>query len=174
MNKFAIIGILLVAIVVGGVMYKEFTRSIDEPVVTDEVKEFTVVSKKLEWRFEPESIEVRQGDRIKVHVINEDDFDHGFAIDALGISQRLPADGSIDIEFVATKSGEFPFYCSVSCGASDKGSFGLKDGLVEGGPYAGTLRGHFEHVGKFVVKALAAIGVGSDDADHVHDDTHTH
>ncbi|MDC1205290.1 cupredoxin domain-containing protein [Candidatus Pacebacteria bacterium] len=157
MNKFVIIGIVLVIIVVAGVLYKQFIGSGDAPIETGVVKEFTIVSKKLEWRFEPESIEVTQGDRIKVHVINEDNFDHGFAIDAFGISQRLPASGSINVEFVATKSGEFPFYCSVSCSSSDNKSFGLKDGLVETGPYAGTFRGHFEHIGKFVVEALQEI-----------------
>ncbi len=120
-------------------------------------KSFTVVSKKLEWRFEPESIAVEQCDRIKLKVVNEDNFDHGVAIDAFGISQRLPANGTIDVEFVATKSGEFPFYCSVSCSDSKNSSFGLKDGKVETGPYAGTVRGHFEHIGKFVVNAMKGV-----------------
>ena len=159
MNKFVIVGIVLVLIVVGGVLYKQFIGSSDAPIETGVVKEFTVVSKKLEWRFEPESIEVDQGDRVKVKVINEDNFDHGFAIDAFGISQRLPANGTIDVEFVATKSGEFPFYCSVSCSSSDNPSFGLENGEVQTGPYAGTIQGHFDHIGKFIVKALAAVGI---------------
>lgn len=156
MNKFVIIGIVLVGILVAGVLYKQFIGSSDAPIETGVVKEFTVVSKKLEWAFEPESIEVEQGDRIKVKVINEDNFDHGFAIDAFGISQRLPANGTIDVEFVATKSGEFPFYCSVSCSSSENSSFGLADGKVQTGKYAGEVRDHFDHVGKFVVKALQA------------------
>ncbi|MFT7507781.1 MAG: plastocyanin [Acidimicrobiales bacterium] len=174
MNKFAILGIALVIIIVGGILYKEFVGSADAPIETGVVKEFTIVSKKLEWRFEPESIEVEQGDRIIATVINEDNFDHGFAIDAFGISQRLPADGTIVVEFVATKSGEFPFYCSVSCSSSDNSSFGLADGEVQTGPYAGTVQGHFEHVGKFVVKALQAVGLMEEDEDHTHDDTHAH
>jgi nitrosocyanin len=159
MNKYVVIGIVLVLIIGGGIMYKQFIGSSDAPIETGVVKELTVVSKKLEWRFEPESITVDQGDRIKVKVINEDNFDHGFAIDAFGISQRLPANGTIDVEFVATKSGEFPFYCSVSCSGSDNSSFGLKDGKVESGPYAGTFRDHFSHVGKFVVMALQKLGL---------------
>lgn len=154
MNKFLIIGIVLVGIVVAGVLYKEFVGSSEAPIETGVVRDITVISKRLEWRFEPEAIEVDRGDRVRLTVINEDNFDHGVAIDAFGISQRLPANATIDIEFVATKSGEFPFYCSVSCSASDNPSFGLQDGLVETGPYAGTLRGHFEHIGKFIVKAL--------------------
>jgi nitrosocyanin len=143
MNKFAIIGIVLVVIVVAGVVWKEYgTKGSNQAIETGVVKEITVVSKKLQWRFEPEVIEVEQGDRVKLTVINEDDFDHGFAIDALGVSQRLPANGKINVEFVASKSGEFPFYCSVSC----------SEGIVDG-----KTRGHFDHIGKFVVSALKAL-----------------
>lgn len=157
MNKYVFIGIALVALIVVGVLYKQFVGSNESPIETGVVKEFTIVSKKLEWRFEPETIEVERGDKVKVRVVNEDNFDHGVAIDAFGISQRLPANGTIDIEFVATKSGEFPFYCSVSCSSSDNSSFGLANGEVQTGPYAGTVRGHFEHIGKFIVKAVEAV-----------------
>ena len=156
MNKYIIIGGVLVAIIVVGVLYKQFVGSSDAPIETGVVKEITVVSKKLEWAFEPELIEVNQGDRIKLTVVNEDNFDHGVAIDALGVSQRLPANGTIDVEFVAGKSGTFPFYCSVSCSSSDNSSFGLANGEVQTGKYAGTVRGHFEHIGEFIVTALAA------------------
>ncbi len=155
MNKFVIIGIVLVAIIAAGVLYKQFIGSNEAPIETGVVREITVISKKLEWAFEPETIEVDRGDRVKLTVVNEDNFDHGVAIDALGVSQRLPANGTIDIEFVATKSGEFPFYCSVSCSSSDNSSFGLADGQVQSGTYAGTVRGHFDHIGKFIVKALS-------------------
>ena len=151
MNKYITIGIVLVLLVVGGVLYKQFVGSNDAPIETGVVKEFTIVSKKLEWRFEPESINIEQGDRVKLTVINEDDFDHGFAVDAFGISQRLPANETIYIEFVATKSGEFPFYCSVSCSDSGNPAFKLADGQVQSGPYAGEARGHFDQIGKFIV-----------------------
>lgn len=175
MNKYLVIGIVLVGLVVAGVLYKELVGSADKPIETGVVKEYTVISKKLEWRFEPEEIAVDQGDRIKIRVINEDDFDHGFAIDAFGISQRLPANGTINVEFVATKSGIFPFYCSVSCSSSDADTFKLPNGEVQTGPYTGTVRGHFEHIGQFVVKALLAMGIMENDKhDHVHDSSHTH
>lgn len=157
MNKYVIIGGVLVAIVIAGVLYKQFVGSSDAPIETGVVREFTVASKKLEWRFEPEEIEVDQGDRVIMTVINEDNFDHGVAIDALGVSQRLPANGTIKIEFVATKSGTFPFYCSVSCSDSDNPSFDLPNGEVQTGPYAGTIRGHFDHIGQFIVKALDTV-----------------
>lgn len=153
MNKYIIIGIVLIGIVGGGIAYKGVT---DDDSCEGKGKDltFNVVSKKLEWRFEPEAITVDKCDRVKMTVTNEDDFDHGVAIDAFGISQRLPALGQINIEFVASKSGEFPFYCSVSCSTSENSAFDLPEGKVAAGPYAGTVRGHFEHIGKFIVRAF--------------------
>lgn len=150
MNKYVIIGIVLAVILVGGAIYSSTSdRFACEPTMGQD-REFTVVSKKLEWAFEPEEITVDQCDRVQVTVINEDNFDHGFAIDAFGISQRLPANGTIEVDFVATKSGTFPFYCSVSCSSSDAPTFDLPNGEVQTGPYAGTVRGHFEHIGQFI------------------------
>lgn len=157
MNKFVIIGIVLVVILGGGYAFSLTDQGFKCGPNDGEDKEFTVVSKKLEWAFEPESITVDQCDRVKVTVINEDNFDHGFAIDAFGVSQRLPANGTIEVEFTATKSGEFPFYCSVSCSSSDAATFGLENGEVQTGPYAGTKRGHFEHIGKFIVEMFAGL-----------------
>jgi plastocyanin len=156
MNKYIIIGIVLVALVGGGMIFSSQKNTGGCTPEMGASKNITVVSKKLEWRFEPEAITVDQCDKVNLTVINEDNFDHGVAIDALGISQRLPANGTITVNFVATKSGEFPFYCSVSC--SDSKSTGdLPGGTVQTGPYKGLFRGHFEHIGKFIVKALEGI-----------------
>ncbi len=142
--------------VLGGVVYKKATDTDNCTAAMGKDVSYEVRAKKLEWVFDPEVITVNKCDRVHMTVINEDNFDHGVAIDALGISQRLPANGTIILDFVASKTGEFPFYCSVSC--SDSKSTGdLKDGVVQTGPYAGTFRGHFEHIGKFIVEALASI-----------------
>ena len=155
MNKYVILGIVLVVIIAGGVIFSATDDSFKcDPSMGKDV-EMTVVSKKLEWAFEPEEITIAQCDRVKVTVINEDNFDHGFAIDAFGISQRLPASESIVVEFVATKAGTFPFYCSVSCSSSDAATFGLPDGEVQTGPYTGTVRGHFEHIGQYIVNIFS-------------------
>lgn len=139
MNKFKIIGIVLVLIIVGGIGYT-FTKSEeDKPVTTGKVREITVTAVKDEWRFEPEDIEVELGDTVKMTVINEDDYDHGIGIDAFGVSQRMPANETIVMEFVVTRPGDFPFYCSVPCG----------DGEVDG-----VHRDHYSMVGKLHVKSL--------------------
>ncbi len=156
MNKFIILGIVVIIILGGGIAYKGVTDTDNCTEIMGEDVVMTVLSKKLEWRFEPESITVNKCDRVNLTVINEDNFDHGVAIDALGISQRLPANGSINVNFVASKEGEFPFYCSVSC--SDSKSTGdLQGGVVQTGTYTAQFRGHFEHIGKFIVGALKAV-----------------
>jgi nitrosocyanin len=157
MNKFAIIGIVLVLILGGGFIYSKSTDTDNCTADNGKDVSLTVHSKKLEWKFEPEAITVEKCDRVNLTVINEDNFDHGVAIDAFGISQRLPANGTININFVASKEGEFPFYCSVSCSTSENPSFGLKDGKVETGTYTGTIRGHFEHIGKFIVRLVNSV-----------------
>ena len=176
MNKYVIIGIVLVLIMGSGFVFSLTKGGFKCEEGMGQHREFTVVSKKLEWRFEPEEITVDQCDHVEIKVINEDDFDHGFAIEGLGVSQRLPASGSIDIDFIATNSGSFQIFCSVSC--SDSASTGnLEDGLVQTGPYKGTKRGHFEHLGQFVVRIFQAMGMmdeHDDHDDHVHDDSHMH
>ncbi len=156
MNKYIIIGIVLVGIIGAGAIFSAKTDTDNCTAEMGSSKDITVVSKKLEWKFEPEEIVVEKCDRIHIKVINEDNFDHGFAIDALGISQRLPANGTIDINFVASKAGEFPFYCSVSCSDS-KSTGNLPNGVVQTGTYKGVFRGHFEHLGKFIVNAVQEI-----------------
>lgn len=156
MNKFIIIGIVLVAIVGGGVIFSAKTDTDNCTAGMGIDRDITVISRKLEWRFDPEVITVDKCDRVHLRVMNEDNFDHGVAIDALGISQRLPANGTIDINFVASKAGEFPFYCSVSCSDS-KSTGNLADGVIQTGPYKGLFRGHFEHIGKFIVNAIGAV-----------------
>ncbi len=141
MNKYIIIAILVVVTLVGGVIYKEnFVPESSKGMETGVVREITVVSEKNQWRFIPEEIEVNQGDRVILYVENKDDYDHGLAIDAFGVSQRMLANSTTKIEFVATQPGEYPYYCSVPCGS---------------GEVDGVERGHFDQTGVLKVKAAA-------------------
>lgn len=120
MNKYFILIAIAMIIIGGGVVYQQFIRpKSSAPVTTGVVREITIVAKKNEWRFIPETIEVNQGDKIVMTAINEDDYDHGIGIDAFGISQRMPANSTITFDFVVTQAGEFPMYCSVPCGEGD-------------------------------------------------------
>lgn len=139
MNKYLILIILGVVILGGGVFYRQFLLSESaKPVTTGKVREVTVTAEKDKWIFMPEIIEAERGDKIVMTAVNKDDYDHGIAIDAFGISQRMPARETIKIEFVVTQEGEFPYYCSVPCG----------EGIVDG-----VKRTHFDMVGKLHVRS---------------------
>lgn len=139
-NKYVIVVFAIILIIVAGALYRTFfVAEIDKPIVTGVEKTLSIVTHENTWNFDPEFIEADQGDRIILTITNEDDYDHGFAIDAFGISQRMPAKGTIVVDFVVTKAGEFPFYCSVSCGS----------GVVHGED-----RGHFDQIGRLHVRSL--------------------
>ena len=140
MNKYIWLIILLVVIVAGGIIYRSFISSSESnPVTSGKVKEFTITAKKDTWSFVPEDIQVERGDKLILTIVNEDSYDHGLAIDAFGVSQRMPANQTIKIEFVATQAGDFPFYCSVPCGE---------------GEVNGVKRGHFDMVWKIKVRDI--------------------
>ncbi|MBI3627883.1 MAG: cupredoxin domain-containing protein [Candidatus Sungbacteria bacterium] len=133
MNKYLILIIVGLVILVAGMGYRYFILPRGQaPVITGNVKAVTIVAKKNQWRFLPDQITVIRGDKIVATVVNEDDYDHGLAIDAYGVSQRMPANSTITIEFTVTQEGDFSFYCSVPCG----------EGVVDG-----KKRTHFDMVG---------------------------
>lgn len=142
MNKFILLAIVGVAIVAVGVGYRLFLiPESSRPIETGKVVRVTIIAAKNEWRFEPENIVINQGDRIIATVVNEDDYDHGIAIDAYGISQRMPAKSTITIDFVATRPGDFQYYCSVPCGEGD---------------VDGEHRDHFDMIGTIKVHELVS------------------
>ena len=143
MNKYLTLTIVLVVLIASGVIYRQFLLpDSQKPVDTGIVKEFTITIQKDSWSFEPEVISVVLGDTIKLKFINEDEYDHGVGIDAYGVSQRIPARATLDVPpFVATKLGDYQFYCSVSC----------SEGTAKSGMHKGTKRGHFDQIGTICV-----------------------
>ncbi len=138
MNKYVILFALVGLLIAGGVVYKQFIQPKNQaPVTTGNVKSLTITAVKDEWRFAPETIDVTLGDRVNLTIVNEDSYDHGIGIDAFGISQRMPAKSTINVSFVVTKPGDFPFYCSVPCG----------EGVV-----SSKKRTHFDMIGTMHVK----------------------
>ena len=73
-------------------------------------------TKENEWKWEPAEIHIKAGDLVKLRIFNEDNYDHGFAVEAFGINKRLFPRRETQIEFVASRAGSFNFYCSVPCG----------------------------------------------------------
>lgn len=91
-------------------------KQVEEKVVTQtgEVKEFQMTAK--QFSFEPSTIEVNKGDRVKL-VITSLDVPHGFSIPEYGINERLDPGKPVTIEFTAGKEGTFTAFCSVFCGS---------------------------------------------------------
>lgn len=141
MNKYIYVSAIALLVLAGGILYRLFLiPEASLPCVpTGNVRNITITAKQNEWRFLPEFIEVDCGDKISMTVINEDEYDHGIAIDAFGISQRMPAKATIKIDFNATQGGDFPFYCSVPCGE---------------GEVNGEHRTHFDMIGKMHVRSI--------------------
>jgi heme/copper-type cytochrome/quinol oxidase subunit 2 len=80
----------------------------------DEIK---MTAKKYE--FSPNIIRVKKGDHVRL-VIMALDRVHGFKIEALKIDQRLPKGEAVTVDFIADRSGTFPFQCSRVCGLEHK------------------------------------------------------
>jgi cytochrome c oxidase subunit II len=137
MNKYFIIGIVVIVFLVAGVLFKNL-KSESGNVVQKTGKEvnLTVRAVKNEWRWDVENIQVNAGDTVKITLINEDDYDHGIGIDGYGVNERMPASETITVDFVATRKGKFTFYCSVPCGKGDVG---------------GEDRDHFDMIGNMEV-----------------------
>lgn len=77
------------------------------------VKEFTMTAS--QWKFDPATIMVSQGNTVRLH-IKDTDVEHGFRLNAFNINQDLLPGSTTTVEFVANKTGTFPFSCSVACG----------------------------------------------------------
>ena len=86
-----------------------------------EVKEFKMTAK--QFAFEPATIEVNKGDRVRL-IVTSADVPHGIAIPEYGINERLDPGKPVTIEFTAEKEGTFTAFCSVFCGSGHSGMKG--------------------------------------------------
>jgi cytochrome c oxidase subunit 2 len=67
------------------------------------------------FAFEPERIEVRVGERVRLNVRSMDSA-HGFQVKELDLLAHLPARGHTVIELAPTKAGAYRVACSEYCG----------------------------------------------------------
>lgn len=78
------------------------------------VKIFAVVAKR--FSFEPPTIEVTQGDQVRLVVTSADGI-HGVGIRKFKVNTLVPRGGkAVTIEFTAAEAGTFPIVCSEACG----------------------------------------------------------
>ena len=68
------------------------------------------------FAFEPERIEVTEGERVQL-VVKSADGVHGVEIKKFNVKSKVPRAGeAVTIEFVAASPGEYPILCSEYCG----------------------------------------------------------
>ena len=73
----------------------------------------------FQFGYSPEVLEAEYGDRV-VLTVTSLDVGHGFALPDFGVNERVPAEESIEIRFIADRRGEFEFFNSVYSGSGWK------------------------------------------------------
>ena len=118
MNKFLQLLIFAVFLITSGVVYQNYYRppGIGPIKASGRVVDIEMRALENKWKWQPDEIRVKGGDLVRLKIFNEDNYDHGFAIEAFGINKRLFPRRETDIEFIASRDGSFNFYCSVPCG----------------------------------------------------------
>jgi cytochrome c oxidase subunit 2 len=67
-----------------------------------------------QYVWEPATITAKKGELVRL-IIHNADVLHGLVIPDLGVNQDVPPDGAV-VEFMASKTGTFEFFCSIWCG----------------------------------------------------------
>jgi heme/copper-type cytochrome/quinol oxidase subunit 2 len=144
MNKYIIILIIAAVLMGTGYGFSKIKKPSENVVAsTGNEVHITIRAVRDEWRWDMENVKVKAGDTVILTLINEDDYDHGIGLEGYGISERMPANRTIVIEFVAKRKGLFVFFCSVPCG---KGTVANSSS-----PYDGQERDHFDMLGTLEV-----------------------
>lgn len=102
-----------------------WARQLKGGAVVEEIKTIDVVAS--QFQFEPATISVAQGDRVRLR-LRSTDRTHGLAIKAFRVKALIPKAGeAVTAEFVADQVGTFDFTCAEYCGT---GHAGMKGRLV--------------------------------------------
>lgn len=82
------------------------------PTVSTGSKEFTVAA--TNFAFSPAEIRVKQGDTVRITLTNNSTMSHDWRVDEFTAATKIIQGGQQDtITFVASKTGQFEYYCSV-------------------------------------------------------------
>lgn len=83
----------------------------DEAMMAGETKEFTLTG--ANFKFSLTEFRVNKGDTVKIN-FTSNDMMHDFVVDEFNARTKVVPSGESDsVTFVADKSGEFEYYCSV-------------------------------------------------------------
>ena len=104
---FAILFALFTLVICGGLAAKAPAQTPEPPI------EIKITAKRFE--FEPKTITVKKGKPVRL-LITATDGEHGFAVEDLGINEKIKANATATVEFTPKRAGRFRFSCSVYCG----------------------------------------------------------
>jgi cytochrome c oxidase subunit II len=91
-----------------------FNAAPQDPTTASAPREIVIVAKR--FAFEPASIEVTEGERIRLRVSSADGV-HGLQVRRLRINKLIPRGGqAVTIDFVASAPGTYEMLCSEECG----------------------------------------------------------
>lgn len=141
MNKYLGLSLFAIVLLASGIIYQTFYRpkSIGGIKPTGRTVEIHMRVLQNQWKWQVDTMQVSYGDRkgslqrlpsipeqatiriqagdkVILHIFNEDTYDHGFAVDVLGVNRRLFPKTTTTVEFTPSLAGKFNFYCSVPCG----------------------------------------------------------
>lgn len=79
------------------------------------------------WGFTQEPVSIKKGDTVRL-TLSSSSGRHGIAIPKFGVATNPIMQGEQQVvEFTATESGEFDYFCNIPCGS---GHHGMKGKLV--------------------------------------------
>ena len=92
-----------------------WARQVNGVAGVEDVKTIDVVAS--QFQFEPGTITVAQGDRVRLRLYSADRT-HGLAIKPFRVNALIPKTGeAVTVEFVADQAGAFDITCSEHCGS---------------------------------------------------------
>lgn len=111
MKKIILLAVIIL-IVVAGFLMKPKEKVMTQPKESF-VADKTFEIKGLNYSYDVKEIKVKLNDNVKINFTNTEGF-HDFKIDELGVAtKQIKAGESEAVEFVASKTGTFEYYCSV-------------------------------------------------------------
>ena len=109
-----VLSLFLLACAKEPVQTNDKTNNDQTPISPEaQLKEYRIAA--YQFGYEPSTIEVNEGDRVKL-ILTTKDVSHGFFISEYGINLAIHPGKETTYEFVADKPGKFNFRCSIPCG----------------------------------------------------------
>lgn len=110
-------------VITSGIIFYEFVYfpelQAEKNRTPPQVKVFNVTA--YQWSFSPSPIEVNRGDTVILRITATFEKDptfkqHGFFLEVYQLQETLDQGKTVEVKFVAERSGTFNFFCTIFCG----------------------------------------------------------